>query len=306
MSRQRTKFHPSPCHPRSGLVSDLLVFESDSEKEWISLISCPADFPIELVGLPWILHALPTLTLVLFLQFELAVSQLIHHPEYNSTLILRSETVSESTADFPSCLPSLRGFRCFRNIQRKLLPRRPGRDTALEQHCTLYSTSSEHDPDSPPSVLVLTPILGDGVQLPYYHPTVYHLALRYIIAETPLLQIEVVPYPSTPTDLNSRLYRTCLALLDALHRYGWGALTSYKKRVMHDCLISREEYQDLYLIMRERHKHLVDQWQEVTDPLKHVFEVISLCIYFIALSQFKSGYWYCYLSYAVVETHLCS
>lgn len=50
-------------------------------------------------------------------------------------------------------------------------------------------------------------------------------------------------------------------------------MTNYRKRVIHDVLIPREHYQDLYLIMRERHKSLVDTWQEVTDPLKHVFEV---------------------------------
>jgi tRNASer (uridine44-2'-O)-methyltransferase len=50
-------------------------------------------------------------------------------------------------------------------------------------------------------------------------------------------------------------------------------MTNYKKRVLHDCLVPREQYQDLYLMMRERHKHLVETWQEVTDPLKHVFEV---------------------------------
>jgi tRNASer (uridine44-2'-O)-methyltransferase len=53
-------------------------------------------------------------------------------------------------------------------------------------------------------------------------------------------------------------------------------MTNYTKRVLHDCLVPRETYQDLYLIMRQRHKHLVDTWQEVTDPLKHVFEVTTL------------------------------
>lgn len=79
--------------------------------------------------------------------------------------------------------------------------------------------------------------------------------------------------PVDPTDPNSRLYRTSLALLDTLHRYGWGARVHYKKRVAHDCIVPREEYQDLYLRLRERHKHLVGEWQESTDPLKHVFEV---------------------------------
>lgn len=46
-------------------------------------------------------------------------------------------------------------------------------------------------------------------------------------------------------------------------------------------MVSRETYQDLYLVMRERHKHLVGEWKEVTDPLKHVFEV---CGHFYALA----------------------
>ena len=118
--------------------------------------------------------------------------------------------------------------------------------------------------------MILSPV--PTASLPYYHPAVTHLAFRYIPSADPLLRIEALPLPGTSTDPNSRLYRTCLALLETVHRYGWGAMTNYKKRVHHDVLVPREAYQDLYLVMRERHKHLVDQWQEVTDPLKHVFE----------------------------------
>lgn len=162
----------------------------------------------------------------------------------------------------------------MRSIYRRLLPRRPGRDPGLDQHCTLYAVEGEEDAvGDTSSILVLTPIVPEGGSLPYYHPTVSHLAFRYIEQAPPILRIEVVPLPRTPMDMNSRLYRTALALLETLHRYGWGAMTNYKKRVMHDCIVPREPYQDLYLIMRERHKHLVDTWQENTDPLKHVFEV---------------------------------
>ncbi|CDO76632.1 hypothetical protein BN946_scf184868.g46 [Trametes cinnabarina] len=225
------------------------------------MIQCPANFPHEV--------------------FELAISQLIHHPEYNSTLILRSEIVSESATDFPPGIPTLDGFRAVRNIHRRLLPRRPGRDAGLEQHCTLYT--AEPGDDDRPVLLVLTPIVEPAAPLPYYHPAVSYLAFRYIAAEVPLLRIEVVALPSTPTGLDSRLYRTCLALLDTLHRYGWGAVTNYKKRVHHDCIIPREAYQDLYLVMRERHKHLVNEWQEVTDPLKHVFEDIGIATFLMLL-----------------------
>ena len=127
--------------------------------------------------------------------------------------------------------------------------------------------------------MILTPLLPPDNEMPYYHPTVSHLAFRFISSSSQdepdegHLRIEVVPLPGTDLSLGGRLYRTCLALLETLHRYGWGAQTHYQKRVLHDRLISREEYQDFYLIMRERHKHLVDQWHESTDPLKHVFEV---------------------------------
>ena len=186
-------------------------------------------------------------------------------------MILRCESV-EITSDFPPLVPRLEGKRIIRVIHRKLLPRRPGRDASIDQYCSLYD--SDDTSCTSPDTLILTPILTKDTPLPYYHPKVIHLAFRYLLSSLgSALRIEVVPLPGTPIDLNSRLYRTCLALLDTLDRYGWGAMTNYKKRVLHDCLVPREAYQDLYLIMRERHKHLVDTWQEVTDPLKHVFEV---------------------------------
>ncbi|EMD42208.1 hypothetical protein CERSUDRAFT_147858 [Gelatoporia subvermispora B] len=247
---QRPRFSPVQ-YQTADSVEPPLEAATDS-KAWLPLIWCPADFPPEV--------------------FELAVSQLIHHPEYNSTLILRSETVAETIEDFPLAIPEFKGLRPLRNIHRRLLPRRPGRDTGLEQHCTLYDDAVSPENERTICTLALTPIVEAGGSLPYYHPTVSHLAFRYISADIPLLRIEAVPLPGTPTDPNSRLYRTCLALLETLHRYGWGAMTNYKKRVIHDAIIPREAYQDMYLIMRERHKHLITTWQESTDPLKHVFE----------------------------------
>lgn len=216
----------------------------------------------------------------------MALIQLVQHPEYNSTLILRSDEISDSEIpeEFNHQVPRLDGIKSTRNIHRRLLPRRPGRDPPIEQHCTFYTADTDED-SIPISCLVLTPILSEGEQMPYYHPAVHHIAFRYLLnsedhCSDGRLRIEAVPLPGAPDpkDINSRLYRTSLALLETLHRYCWGAVSNYKKRVHHDCLVSREEYQDLYLVMRERHKHLVNEWQEVTDPLKHVFEV-RLCPY---------------------------
>ncbi|KAJ6560257.1 hypothetical protein B0H19DRAFT_1146964 [Mycena capillaripes] len=246
----RPRFEPSPCSDSSfpALAAD-----------WLPLLSAPADFPVEI--------------------FATAVSQLIHHPEYNSTLILRSDILADTTSDFPSLLPALNGVVPLRSIHRRLLPRRPGRDEALEQYCTLYGLDSVAD------TLVLTPVIPSGGSLPYYHPAVAHLAFRHIATAPPTVRIEVVLLSSedSPIEPGSRIYRTGLSLLDSLHRYGWGALTNYKKRVQHDCIVPREPYQDLYLVMRERFKGLVDTWVESTDPLKHVFEDIGIATFLILL-----------------------
>ena len=132
--------------------------------------------------------------------------------------------VSESDSKIPGAVPRLHGHVPLRTIRRKLLPRRPGRDAGLEQYCTMYTQHADPDVDhAVPTILVLTPIVDPGSSLPYYHPAVSHLAFRYIQEEHPRLQIEVVPLPGIETDINSRLFRTSLALLDTLHRYGYGA-----------------------------------------------------------------------------------
>ena len=275
MAIDRPRFNPSRCNTTAD-VDPLRLYDNENVS-WTPLITCPADFPAALVRSSTDCVSVQATNP---LQFEHAVSQLIHHPEYNSTLILRSEVIEDSVDGFPDLVPALQDLQPVRNIHRKLLPRRPTRDSGLEQHCTLYvpsSTSHLTDAESlHPTVLVLTPLPSDGV-LPYYHPTVTHLAFRFVPPTTSsnsaALRIEVIPLPGTSLDPGARLYRTCLSLLETLHRYGWGALTQYKKRVMHDVLVPRETYQDLYLIMRERHKHLINDWREVTDPLKHVFEV---------------------------------
>ncbi|KAF7294207.1 hypothetical protein HMN09_01149100 [Mycena chlorophos] len=246
----RPRFEPLPC---TELDTPAL------SEAWKPLLWAAADFPPEI--------------------FETAVSQLINHPEYNSTLILRSEVVAETTDAFPPDVPFLDGLRPLKNIHRRLLPRRPHRDAGIDQHCTLYGV------DDVPNTLVLTPILPESGSLPYYHPPVSHLAFRYLETTPPSLRMEAILLApdETPTDPNSRIYRTGIALLDAIHRYGWGALTNYQKRVHHDQVVPREAYQDLYLIMRERFKGFVDSWVETTDPLKHVFEDVGIATFLMVL-----------------------
>jgi tRNASer (uridine44-2'-O)-methyltransferase len=183
------------------------------------------------------------------------------HPERNSSLILRAEILSDGA---PLNVPPsvhIPGYTAIRNITRRILPRLPQRDRALDQDCTYYAvagSASAHDECdsvdedvSRASLVVLTPRLDDGARdLPWYHPPVRHLAFRYIQdvggANLPVIRVEIVPLhpedssasgvaPSAVVaDPASRLYRTCLSLLETVWKYGKGMMTGYKKRVVHD------------------------------------------------------------------------
>ncbi|KZT35077.1 DUF1613-domain-containing protein [Sistotremastrum suecicum HHB10207 ss-3] len=226
--------------------------------------------------------------------------EIINHPEYNSTLILRSEILEDDEErhldNESGSLGRIKGMKATRNIRRKLVARRPGRDASLDQDCTFLvedsSQSQDHEVDLEPCVVVLTPILEADQKLPHYHPKVAHIAFRYLslVSAPSTIRIEVFPLPSEPISIpvepGSRLYRTCLALLDTLHRYGWSQISHYQKRVLHDCIIPRNTYQDHYLVMRECHGHLVETWQENTDPLKHVYEDISIATYLMLLWKY--------------------
>lgn len=45
---------------------------------------------------------------------------------------------------------------------------------------------------------------------------------------------EQVESSSASSVLPNRTYRTCLHLLETLHKHGWGRITGYQKRVVHD------------------------------------------------------------------------
>ncbi|KAK8849703.1 hypothetical protein IAR55_005038 [Kwoniella newhampshirensis] len=54
----------------------------------------------------------------------------------------------------------------------------------------------------------------------------------------------------------NRLRRTCLALLERLYKHGYGQLVGYQKRKVHDVVVPRDSFQDLYLVLKDRHRHL--------------------------------------------------
>ena len=153
------------------------------------------------------------------------------------------------------------------------------------------------------SLLVLRPLLSLGQTIPHYHPDVSSLAIRFREESGGVLTVEVTP-KEIPQG-GSRLYNTCVVLLQTIWKHCWGGWTGYQKRVVHDTVVDRATYQDLYWVMRERYKGLVLRWAESTDPVKNVFEVRECYedeyIWWLTLI---TGYSNCDFSYPLVEGHL--
>lgn len=146
--------------------------------------------------------------------------------------------------------------------------------------------------------MILLPRLSERVDaaIPYYHPKVAGLAFRYIgKPDMALIQLDVLPLeapnlqqiePNTPYySSSSRIHRTALQLLAMLHKHGMGLAASvkYEKRVHHDSIVPRTDYQDLYRRLKKKYTWIVDEWKEGTDPVKHVFEDVGIATFLICL-----------------------
>ncbi|KAJ1301218.1 hypothetical protein OPQ81_003627 [Rhizoctonia solani] len=131
-----------------------------------------------------------------------------------------------------------------------------------------------------PTVLVLSPDLSEEHPTPpFYHPAVAHLAIRFTGTH---IVIEIVPLVGI-NSFTLRLVKTCISLLEGVYRVGYGFANGYRKRVDHDTIVDKAEFQDLYLKMKEMHGGLVETWQEATDPSKHVFEDIGIATFLMLL-----------------------
>ncbi|UZJ51878.1 hypothetical protein CBS101457_001198 [Exobasidium rhododendri] len=252
----------------AGLGSD------DGTVRWVAIGTCLAHFDCE----TW-LHVM---------------RQLIVHPERNSSNILRADILSEKSMN-ESAAP----YVDKTIIERMILPRRPNLDAALRQTCTIYRDEKSN------ALVVYTPqtehaFPSEPSQIPFYHPKIRAIAFQYrnrtdtlsssseehVLAD---LFIHVVPFPCDDAfnaihQASHRLSRTTLSLLDTQAQHSWGSKHNYQKRVIHDTLVPREEYMDLYILLKEKYAGIViKSWVESTDPKKHVFEDIGIAAFIILL-----------------------
>lgn len=255
---------------------------------WIPTATAPVCFPLEI--------------------FMQVCNELVLHPERNrsvrvchvaictcdaeqfcllSSSILRCDVVQD--VNYPNLANTFHpDYTCTRRLRRKILPRRPF-DSAMDQDCFFLNAKKGGDAGAK-GMLLLIPLLSERNEdsIPFYHPKVAGIAFRYFPSSSADsaggdIVLDYLPFETCRDTVNdipywpedSRTYRTALALLATLVKVGKGFLPEHKyaKRVHHDSIVPREDFQDLYLALKDRHSHIFDKWVENTDPKKHVFEV---------------------------------
>jgi hypothetical protein len=83
------------------------------------------------------------------------------------------------------------------------------------------------------------------------------------------LSIQVIPIHGLEDNVtDKRMNQIWLRIAKYIHKFGKGFRDGYQKRVHHDQIVSKVEYQDLYYSMKLKYKHWVEDWPEDTDPSK--------------------------------------
>lgn len=271
--------------------------------QWQRVISCRAVTPAE----PW----------------ATVMTNFVHHPEVNSTNILRADILADAQAEQKPD-PSTAPWRVTRRVLRRLLPRKPGANANLDQLCTFYISEDEQS-----HLVVYTPLIQTikttqftstsaiddldryletcsspeiPADVPFYHPAL--LALAFAYEGTPFedvsapslesdrgaatLSISILPFPSL--EKTAQLSRICSSLLTTIYRHCWGRYHDYKPRVEHDRLTAKDLFQDVYLNVKHRWaKYIITNWKEGTDAEKHVHEDVALAAWLMTFWKTRLG-----------------
>jgi tRNASer (uridine44-2'-O)-methyltransferase len=221
--------------------------------------------------------------------------------------------------DWPSpVIPSvaiLLSLKLTRTVVRRLIPRKPKVDRVLEQTCFMYSEDSKSKKTQEQRLVVYRPHVKATSEIPWYHPSVQALAFCYhtdISGST--ISIHFLPFGSEVTEpVPDRLHRTMISLLGTLVRLtkhdelnqmqilqrpvqeasGESVVFSMETDIsrlslapsaLKDTIIPQHLVQDTYTRLKETYaSDLISRWVESTEPLKHVFEDLSIAAFLIEL-----------------------
>ncbi|KAI8802991.1 hypothetical protein BJ742DRAFT_909489 [Cladochytrium replicatum] len=206
--------------------------------------------------------------------------------------IRRAEITSDiSISDTFSSIPNLPTWApptAFRWVRRKLIPVQTQKDRVLDQDIFYVrdELSGECRALHVPLNDARTGEEADPNQLPYYMPKVAQIAYVYLprTDQEPNLSIQLLPFDSVPIPNDSRSTKIFTAQIHHLQKFALGTQNGYKKRVHHDLVVPKIDFQNLYDDLKSRHSQKwIETWPESTDPKKHVFEDIAIAAFLISL-----------------------
>ncbi|CAI5757520.1 unnamed protein product [Candida verbasci] len=237
--------------------------------------------------------------------FEIAMSNIVKQPNINSTVIIRADILIENQYDenkgdtmFKSKLindfPKEDGL-LYRDISdleirkpnidmdlklkieivRRIIPRNPFKDFIINQTCIILSGDN--------SLLVIySPHINHQDETPYYLPPVKSIGILYhkskiSIHYLPYIREELVNMASS-----ERPIRIALRLLQTSIKHSKGVKDGYEKRVIHDLVVPKIEFQNRYISLKQKYSvDLVNNWVEKTPATKHVFEDLAIAAFLI-------------------------
>lgn len=239
--------------------------------------------------------------------FERVMENLIKNPNINSSWLFRADILLDRPGDkisddlsvvespsgssedfFQAQLPKFQNLEVTRFMVRRMIPRNQKRDKPLEQSCVFFSGSIPGGVQR--SLIIYLPHVQSAAEIPFYHPAVKGIGFLHDwnprngkgVVSTHYLFFEGCAQTEKVT-------RTAMHLLRVLHKHGEGQVVGYKKRVHHDILVPQVALQERYAALKQKYaRSLVEGWEEVTDPTKHVFE--DLCIAAFLIELWKEMY----------------
>lgn len=236
-------------------------------------------------------------TIILRADILMTFDPTMDEPETNQGLISQSLNPEYKTLNIDDVSMKLNyipdNYSLVKGYVRRIYPRNPFKDRLINQTCLiLQNKDNEND-----IIINYTPHINnidaiDEETFPFYIPNVKSINIHYTQDAIKCLYYPINESQMTTDfiDSKNRLIRTSKKLLETACKHSIGNKNGYKKQTEHDKIITKEKFQDRYVLLKQKYgKYLYDNWCEVTDPNKHVFEEISIAAFLIELWILKYG-----------------
>ncbi|KAK5142177.1 tRNA(Ser) Um(44) 2'-O-methyltransferase [Rachicladosporium monterosium] len=259
---------------------------------WVTVLDSPCTFPPDIYhGVMLNMITNPNVTSSHLFRADIFFDTGDHDDSLDSSHNQLNKRLKHIKAEYRPFDYDLPGYTRTRTMVRQLVPRNPQLDRPLLQTCHFFQRLEQDDETH---IVLYIPHVQQAEEMPFYHPTWRlvppptetpndttpshpgSVSISYSLFPTP------APAATAAPSLTPKLSRTALRLLETLHKHGQGQQAGYQKRVHLDRLIPQKRYQDTYTRLKTKYgRQLAEQWIEVTDPGKHVFEDLGIAAFLV-------------------------